>query len=75
MEDTDRQDKIDKLVETRENCPYCDYDESKVLYKGKRRAFKRYFKRLECLACGHIWCTESDKEFTERVEIELNESN
>jgi rubredoxin len=56
--------KIQRLIKERDNCPVCNSDKYKVVYKGKRKHPKaRYFKRLECLVCGYRYIAESNKEF------------
>lgn len=63
------QDKtIQRIIKERDNCPACNSDQYKAIYKGKRKHPEaRYFKRLECLVCGYQYIAESNKEFNERL--------
>jgi cytochrome c-type biogenesis protein CcmH/NrfF len=60
---------LKKIVNDRDNCPYCDSNKHKEIYKGKKKhKYHRVFKRLGCLDCGHKYIAESDKEFNQRIE-------
>ncbi len=58
-----------ELQRERENCPYCDCKNSKVVFKSIRKTHKsRYYKKLECLDCEFQWVAESNSEFKQRIE-------
>lgn len=64
---------IKRLIKERDNCPVCNSDQYKEIYKSKRKHnAARYFIRLECIVCSHKYIAESESEFNERIKDYIN---